>query len=151
MRFDPGAATAHLIPDGTWCHALIVNATEQISKKNNAMIVATFKVWAADKQAEITHYFVDKQPGMLKKLCTVMGMSGAFEAGELFAEDLVNRELEVMVKIREDESGQFGDKNVLAAFRSMPPKGAASTPGTTAPAATPVEAFDPNKDDGVPF
>ena len=109
------------------------------------MIVATFKVWGGDKDTEITHYFVDKQPGMLKKLCTVLGMSGQFDSGELLPEDLITREMEVLVKIHEDESGQFGDKNVLAAFRSMPVKG---SPISETPS---VAAYDAKNDDGIPF
>ena len=152
MDFNPQDATAHLVPADTWCDSTIIEAIDTTSKKGNSMILATFKVYDNEgKQPQIDHYFVDKYPGMLKKLCAAMGMSKEFEAGRVPAESLKGKSVKVLIKIQEDESGRFGDKNVIAAFQSD--KGAAPQP--SGPATNDPSVFDPSdpamKDDSVPF
>jgi hypothetical protein len=142
MRYDPAAATAHLIPDGTWCHTMIVEAEDKISKQGNEMIVATFRCWGPSQPSDITHYFVGSKPGMFKKMMAVLGMTAAYESGDVSAETIKGREMEVLVKIREDDTGQWDDKNVIAAFRAMPPKAAQPKP---------ANEFNAKTDDGIPF
>lgn len=114
------------------------------------MIVATFKVYDNQgKNPQIQHYFVDKYPGMLKKLCAVFGISKQFDEGCVDAETLKNRNVKVLVKIHEDETGQFGDKNVIAAFKADVPSAAPSNDVEAAMAAS--APFDPEKPDGIPF
>jgi hypothetical protein len=115
VRYNPEQSNAKLIPTGTWCDALIINSIDTKSKQGNEMIEADFKIYdPAGLQPTIKHYFVDKNPGMFKKLCTVLDLN--FESGNIPAESLVGKMVKVLIKIREDKSGEFPDKNVLAAF-----------------------------------
>lgn len=115
MRYNPEQANANLIPNETWCEALIINAIDTKSKQGNEMIEADFKIYdPAGLQPIIKHYFVDKAPGMFKKLCTVLDLN--FESGNIPAESLVGKSLRVLVKIQTDKTGQYSDKNVLYVF-----------------------------------
>ena len=144
MRFNPSDANAHLIPTGTWCEALIVEAVDTVSKGGNEMIVATFRVWGAGMTADLRHYFVASRPGMLKKMCAVLGITSQYEAGEIVAETLKGREMRALIKIQEDETGKWDDKNVVAAFEAKAPKDAQPKPD-------PANEFDQKTDDGIPF
>lgn len=121
MKYDPHAS--NLIPSGTWCEAEITSAEEKFSKGGNEMIQADFFVY--DMQGlrpTIRHYFVSTQPGFLKKLCSAIGLD--FSAGEVNASQLTAKKMWVLIKIQEDKTGQFFDKNVIAAFSKDAPEGA---------------------------
>jgi hypothetical protein len=149
MKYNPESATAHLIQcgkEGLWCDALIQEAVDTTSKKRNSMIQANFKIYDNQgKQPVITHYFLADYPGMFKKLCAALGLD--FQSGNVEAESLKGKMVKVLIKIREDETGQFGDKNVIAAFQARAPE----KPG---PAPDDPHVFNPNDpalDDGIPF
>lgn len=126
MRYNPDAANASLVPDGTWCDALIESAIEAQSKKGNEMIVADFKVYdPAGMQPTIKHWFVSDFPGMFKKLCLALGLD--YDSGNISADVLKGKMVKVLVKIREDKSGQFSDKNVIAGFAKEIPGANQST------------------------
>lgn len=119
MQYDPESTNENLIPNETWCEALIESAEDRISKKGNQMIVAGFKCYdPKGLQPTITHYFVDSMPGFFKKLCAVIGLD--YASGNIPAESLVGKSVKVLVKIREDETGQYPDKNVIAGFEKIP-------------------------------
>ena len=150
MRYNPDDASAHLIPDETWCDALIQSAVEATSKKGNEMIVASFKVYdPRGIQPVIDHYFVANFPGMFKKLCAALQLN--YEGGEIMAESLVNKTVKVLIKIREDETGRWGDKNVIAAFAAITPAPKQPIPAPDNPSV--FRSDDPAlKDDSdVPF
>ena len=149
MKFNHEDANANLIPKDTWCDGLIVESIDTTSKKGNEMIVATFRLWAPDgRTADIDHYFVSDYPGMLKKLCSALGMMEQFNGDEVVAESLKAKSVRVLVKIQEDKTGRYGDKNVCAAFEAQP-----ASDGLTPQPGTPVETneFNPAKPDEVPF
>jgi hypothetical protein len=151
LRYDPGAANAHLIQcgdEGVWCDSVITEAFDTVSKRGgNAMLLTTFKVYDDQgKQPNINHYFLAQFPGMLKKLCAALDLN--YESGNIEAETLKGKSVKVLIKIREDESGQFGDKNVIAAFQA---KAVAKPSG---PDTGDPHVFDPNDPalkDGIPF
>lgn len=120
MRFDPAVANADLWPEA-WYSAVTESAIESKSKKSgNPMMVVTFKCFDAGKPPiTIDRYFVtNNKTGMggLKKLCAALGLIDRFNAGELTPDELKGRNLKVLVKIQEDETGRWDDKNVAAAF-----------------------------------
>lgn len=142
MRYNPEQANANLIPNETWCEALIINAVDTKSKQGNEMIEADFKIYdPAGLQPTIKHYFVDKAPGMFKKLCIVLDLN--FESGDIAAETLKGKSLKVLIKIQTDKSGQYSDKNVIAAFAKEFPAGV-QTPHKT-------ESTSPAQDSGEPL
>jgi hypothetical protein len=149
LKYNPESATAHLIQcgkEGVWCDAFIQEAIDTVSKNNNEMIVADFKVYDNEgKQPVIKHYFVSDYPGMFKKLCAALGLD--YGSGNIPADTIKGASIQVLVKIQEDKTGQFGDKNVCAAFR-------AKTTTTGQPTANDPHVFDPNDPalkDGIPF
>ena len=143
MRYDPNSVNANLIPSGTWCQAEIVSATEKQSRAGKDMIQVDFLVYdPAGLHPTVTTYLVPDKPGFIKKLCAVIDID--LSTGELHASRLVGKTMWVLIKIQEDKTGQFDDKNVVAAFSKEPPAD--------------VKAIDHNerqatneKDDGTPF
>lgn len=139
MRFDPNATTT-LLPEN-WYECSVDRAEETTSKKGNAMMKVTFRVYAGNTQQLIWEYFLPGTPASLtrfKKLCKAIGAD--FDAGEVTPEMLQGQSLEGFVKIHEDE--QYGDKNVVAQFRAI--GSAASTPQQ-------VESAPAVADPNVPF
>jgi hypothetical protein len=109
------------------------------------MIVATFKVYDnKGMHPFIDHYFVDAYPSMFKKLCAAIGLD--FASGDIPASLLVNKSVKVKVSIREDKTGQYGDKNVIAAFSKDFPEGVSG-----AVASQPVAKQEQTKDEDLPF
>jgi hypothetical protein len=130
LRYNPDSATAHLIQcgkEGVWCDILIQEAIDKTSKKGNEMIEADIKVYDNDgKQPVIKHYFVSDYPGMFKKLCAALGLD--YGSGNVPAEKIKGASLQALIKIQEDKTGQFGDKNVCSAFRAKPQAPSGPTP-----------------------
>jgi hypothetical protein len=139
VRYNPESATAHLIQcgkEGVWCDILIQEAIDTVSKKNNEMIEADVKVYDNEgKQPVIKHYFPSDYPGMFKKLCAALGLD--YDSGNVPAEKIKGASLQALIKIQEDKTGQFGDKNVCAAFRAKPQAPTGPTPDDP-------HVFDPN-------
>jgi hypothetical protein len=150
LKYNPENATAHLIQcgkEGVWCDVMIQEAIDTTSKRGNEMIEADIKVYDNEgKQPTIKHYFLSDYPGMFKKLCAALGLD--YARGDIPATAIKGASLQALIKIQEDKTGQFGDKNVCAAFRAKPTT-------TGGPAANDPHVFDPNdpamKDDSVPF
>lgn len=140
MKFNPEGAVANLLPE-EWYDGLIIAAEDKVSKRDNAMLVVTIRVYSGHNP-EIPSYFVDGNPSSLsrlQKLCRAVSV--AFSKGEVTPDDLVNKNLRVLVKIQKDDTGQYGDKNVIAAFDLA--KGTQIVPAGETPPATP--------DDDIPF
>jgi hypothetical protein len=136
MDFNPKDANANLIQSETWCEATIATAEDTFSKQGNQMIAAGFQVF--DEQGEartITHYFVAHKPGMFKNLCLALKLD--FDSGSIPAGLLIGKKLAVLIKIQTDKTGQYGDKNVIAAFADKLHEG--------------VTSSQPKDDDGIPF
>lgn len=116
MKYNPNDAAPPLLTEG-WYDATILQAEEKISKAENPMIDATFRVFGGPSPVLLHVYFVaNKQASLsrLKKLCGVVGVD--FDAGEVQPDQLVGHDIAVHVKTQEDKTGQYPDKNVIAYF-----------------------------------
>lgn len=119
MRFNPEDAVANLWPE-EWYDAAIVVAEERPSKKSgNPMLDVIFRCFGGPGGAIDVHvYFVAgnaQSISRLEKLCKAVAIP--FSKGEVTPEQLSGKSLKCLVKIQKDETGQFGDKNVVAAFQ----------------------------------
>lgn len=154
MKFDPKLADANLLPED-WYDALIVYANEQTSKKGNPMLMIGFRIYDhAGTQPIIDRYFVLNTPSGLtglRKLCRAVGLDQAFSQGDMDASLLQGKSVRTLVKIQEDETGQYDSKNVCAAFEPPGPGTGTGTKPSAAVTTTNDDAFDPTKDDGIPF
>ena len=140
MKFNPKDATITL-PDGEY-DAVIEAAAEETSKKGNPMLHIVLAVWSQQRKAYVHEYFVDSNASMLsmlKQLCAATGID--FNAGEVTADMLKNRNLRVYLKTRTDS---YGDKNVVSKYVRDAPTGDAAVPA----AAT---TDGPPPDDDIPF
>lgn len=118
MRYQPNDAAPPLFADG-WYDATVLQAEDTISKSSkNPMIDTTFRVFGGTGEPILLHvYFVagmQASLSRLKSLCKVIGID--FDAGEILPDQLVNYDLAVYLKTREDKSGEYPDKNVIAKF-----------------------------------
>jgi len=149
IEFDPNQANEDLLPDNTWFDAAVRGANKRMSKAQNPMLVVLFDVFGGAKTVQIERFFVLNTKGGvsgLKKLCAAIGLMERYATGSMEPDELIGKNLKVLVKIQEDETGQWDAKNVAAAFMtddSVPPQ-----PG--APKETSA-TFDPAKPDEIPF
>lgn len=141
MNYDSTQVNEALIPRDTWCKALIVNAEEKVSKGGNEMIKTDFQIYDIQGlHPIISHYFVATPSGLgfLKKLCDAIGID--FSKNKISAEELKGKSISVLIKIQEDKTGQYPDKNVLAGFAKDLPVSEGSQ-----------QAPKEEENDGMPF
>ena len=126
MKYNPEDANANLIPTGTWCDSLIAESVESQSKAGNEMIVADFIIYdSPGVHPVIRHYFVASKPGQFKKLCAALDLD--YASGNIPAASLRGKSIKVLIKIQADDTGQYQDKNVIAAFAKEIPAGVPPT------------------------
>jgi hypothetical protein len=149
MRFNPRDADANLLPED-WYDASIADAVDSVSRKGNSMVVVTFKIYDdRGLQPTIDRYFTNNPSGLggLRKLCRAVGLSDRFDSGDLNPNELKGKDLRILVKIEEDETGKYPDKNVAAAFEARKPTTAKEQKETVAE--FPHSPTFPNDD--IPF
>ncbi len=112
------------------------------------MIVADFQVYDNATNPIIKHYFVSHLPGMFKKLCLATGLD--YDSGNIEASALKGLECKVLMKIQKDTTGQYSDKNVIAAFaKEFPADAQKPAPVDMTRASQAPEVMD--DDDDTPF
>jgi len=125
MKFNPKDADQKLIPDGDY-DAVIVNAEETKSQAGNDMLKLTVRVYAKGEESLVFDRIVFPSfTWKLKTIAQALGMMPAFESGSLETRELIERNIKVSVKTRKDETGKYGDQNVIARYlrdASAPPK-----------------------------
>lgn len=144
MKFNPKAAST-LIPDGEY-DAEIAAAEEAESKKGNAMMKLTVRVWAGGGGPRtVFDYIVDPHSiWKLKQIAAAIGKQDVFESGDMGPGEIAGESVRVAIKTQKDRTGQFEDKNVVARYLAPAAGMAANDTGASG-------AAGGDHDDNIPF
>jgi hypothetical protein len=165
MIFKP--KTEHeLATDDLWAPGQydfeVREADETISKTSGAdMIKLTLYVFRPDgERRTVFDYLVGTEGGQRKvrSFAQAVGLLAQYEKGELLAIDMVQRTGQLKLRVEQDKSGQFPDKNSVADYlkpKAAPASVAQPVSRSLRPA---VEARKPvpagagnDLDDAIPF
>lgn len=137
MRFTPKTETeiaeANLLQPGTYDFE-VADAKDKTSKAGNEMIELNLKVFDADGDYRfVRDYLLESIPHKLRHVAYACGLGDKYEAGELTAEDFLDRTGQVKVGIQKDKTGQYADQNsvrdyVLPTGNATPARQAQSQP-----------------------
>lgn len=99
----------------------------------------------------VTSYIMGagKAAWQLRSAAEAFNVLEKYRAGELTTHDIEGKNAYAKVGVEEDESGQYGPKNIIREFTAKPPKSKA-TDGASAPSGHPVND-EPPLDDSIPF
>jgi hypothetical protein len=135
-----------LLPEGTYPFS-VQQAEEKVSKKGNAMIKLTLRLYGENgREGIVWDYLMDSMPQRLAQFCRFTGLEDRYNAGEVEAPDCENREGYVTIRTEKGKDG-FPPKNVVHYYSAKPaPKPAAkvTTGLTKADGAA-------DEDDSIPF
>jgi hypothetical protein len=153
MRFAPKTdeeiATDNLLAAGEYDFE-VRGAVDDVSKKGNDMIKLTLAVFDdAGSFRTITDYLLESLAYKLKHACEAVGLSAAYEAGEVEALDFVGKSGRCKVKVDPAKDG-YPAKNSIADYIGVKQ---VAKPASRPPAARqPVGAgVGPDLDDEIPF
>ncbi|MEE9598030.1 MAG: hypothetical protein V3V96_14750 [Acidiferrobacterales bacterium] len=139
MKYNPEQAKANLLPEDLY--AATLQAEDGFSKSSGSpMLTVTATVWRNGLATKIKDYFVNdcvSHIGKLKKLSHVLGLP--FDDGDITPDMIDGKGCQVFVKTQEDETGEYGDKNVVSYYKAT---------DTVAPVLPPGA---PPADDDIPF
>lgn len=148
MRFQPKSeeecATAGLLPKGTYAFE-VAEASETIAKSSgNDMIALRLECHGDDDQKRSVFDYLVASEGSAPKIrqfAVSVGMLAEYERGELKAEDMIGRAGHAKIYIKQDKTGQYGDKNAVGEYLKP-------TNGSAAPITKPATK---DIDDDIPF
>lgn len=139
--------------NGGWYPATIENAVETKSKKGADMIVVTLKVYDNDsgRSKEIKDYIVDAVAYKVKHICDACGVLADYEKQIVNPAKLVSVNVEVKLKITQDDTGTYPDKNEVTDYRAARNSQPVSDKPTGVSAQQQRQAKKSAPDQDVPF
>lgn len=119
MRFTPKteAELKVVFPPGEY-PAEVKSAVDAVSQKGNDMIKLGLKVFGPDgtQTSMVTDYLMEAMLGKMLHFCEATGLMDRYNAGTLNADDCMDRQVRVKLKVDRDKSGQYPDKNSVADY-----------------------------------
>lgn len=98
--------------------ATVIKAEDKVSKKGNDMIALGLKVYHDDGRTTLVNdWLLPSMPMKLLKFCQSAGLQDRYDKGDLRAADCMDRDVRVILKVQEDESGQFPPQNSVANYK----------------------------------
>lgn len=127
----------------------VVNAADDVSKNGVDQLKLSVAIYnSAGAKRQVFEYLSSSAKAVwkIKEFADCVGMTDAYERGEMHPEDLVGRTGKARVII--ERNAQYGDRNKVAAYLSRHPVASGMTFGPGKPA--PARKHDDLNDD-VPF
>ena len=122
MKYDPKNAATKLLPEGEYPASVYgVTDTDRdgnklVSKKGEDKERVTFEVYHNGAVRYVNQDFTAVSMLFLyQKLAKALGQGEAFKAGQFEASNHIGDNLVIAIEI--EESDQYGDKNVIKAFK----------------------------------
>lgn len=150
MKFQPKSEEdlkrESLLAPGTYDFE-ILEAKDAVSKKGNDMIALKLRVFSSDQgERTVRDWLMPSMGFKLKHFADTTGLTGAYDAGTLAAEDCQGRAGKVILAIEDSE--QYGPQNKVKDYeKSKKPAEEAMIQPTPKPVRP-----DPAPDDsGIPF
>lgn len=145
MNFEPKSEKElreqNLAPEGEYDFE-VLGAEDAISKRSgNPMIKLKVGLYSGEAiRHHVYDYLVPSMAHKLRHFCDSTGLLSKYEAGTLCADDCKGRAGKCRIKVTEDESGKYPDKNEVDDYliRAVKPLAA-------------QDAAKPPPDDDVPF
>jgi hypothetical protein len=154
VKYNPQDAKPPLIPPGMYDAELkSVQDTKDDGSplrtaKGDEMIKVIFKVYATEREATISAYFVNNNNSLwrYKQLAEALGYAERFESAQFHASEHIGELVKVELKIKSSE--QYGEQNEIAKFTRR-----AAVATATKPAPTPAAPLKkpPMTEEDIPF
>lgn len=101
------------LPAGIY-DAEIGTAEDKVSNAGNEMIKVDVTVFDSKGNKRFVYdYLMDALPYKIRHACAAMGLLDKYEAGQITADDFINKSCKVKLRIKKDPSGTYADKNEI--------------------------------------
>ena len=119
-RTEKEIAESGLMPKGTYPFE-VIDAKEDVSKKGNAMIVATLRIFTPDgKTRQLNAYLMAAMEAQLFHFCTYCGLAAEYVSCTLTADKCIGKTGYVDIVIKEDKTGQYPPQNQIKDYARPP-------------------------------